>query len=294
MPERKVIDIHVHVGSADDKISGNLIGAVNSSAKTDYAVFLAMDGIYKNSKLVASETYTAVPNDYIAGLSKMNKKVLFGASVHPYRDVTEMLAVAKRSAGEGAALFAWSPSEQQINPEDDRCIPFYVFLAREGIPLLFHMGAGACMADPKLSSYSDPRKLKNALDIGVKVILAHSGLPGDGHPVELMDMLRMAEENKWDLYADISACCAPAAIGLIERIRLEIEEGRTSPKRFLYGSGFPAPVVDINGVKNPPAAHEPAVHIDGQDNPFDNHYRILKDFGIHESIFTNACDVLRL
>jgi predicted TIM-barrel fold metal-dependent hydrolase len=336
MLERKVIDTHVHVvgrgdtvkgftaslefvcgpafssmlmslktpafAVSDEKIMEDLLGVVNSSESTDYAVFLAMDGVYKNGKFVARETHLMVPNDYIIGLSRTNKKVLFGASVHPYREAADMLAVAKRCTDEGAALFVWSPSEQQINPEDDRCIPLYVCLAREGIPLLLHTGSGFAphMTDFKVNNYSDPQKLKNALDIGVKVIVSRcaaspdgNGTPGGG-PEDLLDMLRTAEEKKWDLYADISACCAPSQIGYLERIRREIEEGRISPKRFLYGSDFPMPSVDINVVKEPLSTSELVEHISGQGNPLDNHYRILKDFGIHESIFTNACDVLRL
>jgi predicted TIM-barrel fold metal-dependent hydrolase len=135
----------------------------------------------------------------------------------------------------------------------------------------------------------------------VKVVVAHcasssrgNAMPFDrGYADELIEMLRMAEEKKWDLYADISACCSPSKIGFLERIKREIEDGRISPKRFLYGSDFPMPMVDINTVKKPLNAHELLDHIRGQGNLLDNHYRILKDFAIHESIFTNACDILK-
>lgn len=209
-----------------------------------------------------------VPSWDIIDLFRTNKKVLFGASVHPYREATNMLALAKSCTDEGAALFIWSPSEQQINPEDDRCIPFYVWLAREGIPLLFHSGFAASMTDSKVNSYGDPRKLKNAPDVGVKVIVTRCAASPDGKGIP--------GQGSEDLYGR------------------EIEEGRISPKRFLYGSGFPMPVVDINVVKEPLSTSEMAEHVSGQGNLLDNHYRILKDFGIHESIFTNACDVLRL
>lgn len=330
MLEGKVIDIHVHAVSRGDTLMGvtasqefvsgpvfssilmtlktsalsdgeiieNLLGVVNSSENTDYAVFLAMDGVYKNGKFVSQETQLMVPNDYIIDLSRTYKKVLFGASVHPYREAAAMLAVSKRCIDEGAALFMWSPSDQQINPEDDRCIPFYVCLAKEGIPLLFHTGSmsSARMTDIRTITYSDPRKLKSALDIGVKVIVSHYASPGgNGGGVQcLLEMLRTAEEKKWDLYADISACCAPSQIEYLQRIKREIEEGRISPKRFLYGSDFPMPAVDSDVVKEPLNTNELREHISGQGNLLDNHYRVLKDFGIHESIFTNACDVLRL
>jgi predicted TIM-barrel fold metal-dependent hydrolase len=333
MPQRKVIDIHVHVVGRGDTFKGfkasqefvagpvfssmlmsfkppalrdgdiieNLLQVVDSSENTDYAVFLAMDGVYKNGKLASRETHLMVPNDYVIDLSRTNKKVLFGASVHPYREAADMVASSKHCIDQGAVLFIWAPSEQQINPADDRCIPFYICLAREGIPLLFHTGSlsSGRTADIRVSNYSDPRKLKNALDIGVKVIMAHSGASPEAHgtpgrdPEHLLDMLSLAEKKRWNLYADISACCAPSQIGYLERIKLEIEEGRISPKRFLYGSDFPMPAVDINVIKGPIGPGELIEHIGGRGNLLDNHYRILKDFGVHESIFTNACDVLR-
>jgi len=335
--DRKVIDIHAHMvgigdtvkgmfssreflsspafssmlmylktppsAATDAKIRQVLLEEVDSSGSIDYAVFLAMDGVYKNGKFVAAETHLMVPNDYIIDLSRMNKKVLFGASVHPYREATEMLSVAKRCVDEGAALFMWSPSEQQINPEDDRCIPFYVCLAREGIPLLVHSGTEftARTTAFRADAYNDPGRLKIALDIGVKVIAAHcapspgeDAMPGRGYWEVLLDMLGTAEEKKWGLYSDISACCAPSKIGYLERVKLEINEGRISPKRFLYGSDFPMPAVDINYVKKPLTPGEMIEHMSGQGNHMDNHYRILKDFGIHGSIFTNASAVLRL
>ena len=337
MLNRKVIDIHAHMVGTGDTVKGMFasgeffsspaffsmlmylkilpsavtdrktrqlfLDEVDSSGSIDYAVSLAMDGVYKNGKFVASETHLMVPNDYIIDLSRMNKKVLFGASVHPYREATEMLTAARRCIDEGAALFMWSPPEQQINPEDDRCIPLYVCLAREGIPLLVHTGAEFTAGTTAFmaATCNDPRKLMIALDIGVKVIATHcapsSGegvMQGRGYWEVLLDMLRLAEEKKWDLYADISACCTPQKIGYLERVKREIEEGRISPKRFLYGSDFPMPAVDINDVKKPLTPSELVEHMSSQGNHLDNHYRILKDFGIHESIFTNACDVLRL
>ncbi len=333
--DRKVIDIHTHMAGVGDTVKGLfaspkfisspvfssmltclktppsaatdsrirqvIIEEVDGAVSIDYAVFLAMDGVYKNGKFVASETHLMIPNDYIIDLSRMNKKVLFGASVHPYREAREMLAAVKRCADEGAALFMWSPSVQQINPEDERCIPFYVCMAREGIPLLVHGGGEftACTARSK-AEYDDPARLKTALDIGVKVVAAHCASPSgkevmaEGYWDTLLDMLRMAEGKRWDLYADISACCAPLKTGCLEMVKLEIEEGRISPKRFLYGSDFPMSSADIDDAKKFLIPGELGENMSGQGNHLDNRYRIMKDFGIHGSVFTNASSVLRL
>jgi hypothetical protein len=150
--------------------------------------------------------------------------------------------------------------------------------------------------------FNDPRRLKKALDLGVKVIAAHCAtpylgaiLPDDkGYFDELMTMLRDSPKKGWSLYADISAFCTPTRIIYLKRIHKEIKKGTITPDRFLYGSDFPVPIVDINLFKDPLNLKELQEHITGQGNPLDHNYEILKEFGIHESIFTNARDVLRV
>jgi predicted TIM-barrel fold metal-dependent hydrolase len=290
--------------AGEEKIRETILCAVDTSEEVDNAVLLAMDGVYKNGKFMESESHFVVPNDCVIDMAQESKRVLLGASVHPYRLADRMISETERCIDEGAALFIWAPAGQQINPDDDRCIPFYVRLAREGIPLLCHSGNEFAVSpsDVVTGRYNDPRRLIRALDIGVKAIVAHcpslsagSGMqPDSGYFEDLMQMLQDAEAKRWELFADISAYCTPSRSGYIERILREIGDGRISPKRFLYGSDFPMPAVDINVFKRPLSPNEMLQHITGQGNLLDKHFRIMKQFGIHESIFTNACDVLRL
>ncbi|MDA8431737.1 MAG: amidohydrolase family protein [Nitrospiraceae bacterium] len=290
--------------AGDERLKEALIDAVDTSEETDRSVLLAMDGVHKNGKFVDSESHLVVPNDYVIGMARQNGRVLLGASVHPYRLPGQMIAETERCIAEGAALFVWAPAGQQINPEDDRCIPFYVRLAREGVPLFCHAGTEFAVhpSDFRIARYNDPRKLTRALDIGVRVIIANCASPSAGAVMpsdagyfeELIGMLRDADARRWDLFADISACCTPLRIRYLERIVQEIAEGRISPRRFLYGSDFPMPAVDINVFRDPLSPHEMMTHIRERGNPLDSHLRIVRQFGMHESVFTNACDVLRL
>jgi predicted TIM-barrel fold metal-dependent hydrolase len=332
----KIIDIHVHIGGPgdsgsgcrmsnefifspafaamlialrttpfdlkDEKIKEIILNAIDTSQKIDYTVLLALDGLYKNGKYIEFESHLATPNDYIIELARTNKRVLFGASVHPYRKKKEMMDETKRCIDNGAVLFKFIPSSQQIDPKDDRCIPFYEVLAREGVPLLCHTGGELAVptSDFSANKFNDPRRLKRALDMGLKVIAAHCATPYLGGILtadkdyfdELMKMLRISEKKKWNLYADISAFCTPTRITYLKRINREIKKGSISPGRFLYGSDFPIPIIDINIFKSPLDLNELIKHIKEQGNPLDNNYNILKEFGIHNSIFTNACNVL--
>ena len=286
----------------DARIREIILEAVNTSEKTDYAVLLALDGVYRDGCYIQEESHLVTPNDYVIAIAKANARVLFGASIHPYRGGDDMLDETRRCIDNGAVLFKWIPSSQQIDPEDDRCMPFYEVLVRENIPLLCHTGAELAVptSDFSANRYNDPRKLGRALDAGVKVIAAHCAapyfgavLPADkGYFDELTEMLRISEQRGWKLYADISAFCTPTRIPYLERINAEVREGTISPQRFLYGSDFPIPIVDINIFKRPLEIRELLEHVGKQENPLDENYRILREFGIQDSIFTNAWDVL--
>ncbi len=338
MADRKVIDVHIHIGGTGDSGSGCrmshefifsfafaamlvalkatpfdlndrkmkelILRGINGSEKVDHAVLLALDGVYKNGRYLESESHLVTPNDYVMGIAKENPRVLLGASVHPYRKKREMLYEAQRCIDRGAVLFKWIPSSQQIDPRDDRCVPFYELLAKENVPLLCHTAAELAVptSDPRARKLNDPKKLKRTLDLGVKVIAAHCAtaylgglLPDDTDFFEdLLEMLRVAEKKGWNLYADLSAFCTPTRIGCLKRIKEEIRQGTISPGRFLYGSDFPIPIVDINVFTEPLDLKGLLGHVTERENPLDRNYEILKTFGIPEPVFTNASEVLRV
>jgi mannonate dehydratase len=338
MANKKVIDIHIHIGGTgdsgsgcrmspqfifspafvamlmalkvspfeikDEKIKEIIVGAIDSAREIDYGVLLAMDGVYKDGRYVEDESHLVVPNNYVMDIARGNKRVLFGASVHPYREKNAMLAEVKDCIDNGAVLFKWIPSAQQINPEDERCTPFYELLAEKGVPLLCHTGGELAVPTSQFDAndFNDPRKLRTALEIGVKVIASHCATPylGGILPADrnyfypLTDMLKEAKGNDWKLFADISAFCTPTRIHYLHAINAFIDEGSIEPSRFLFGSDFPIPIVDINVYDKPLDFNEMITHLKDGGNPLDNNYDILKEFGIHESIFTNASDVLNL
>jgi len=336
---RKVIDIHAHVigtgdsgsgcilsrefrfgasfssmlmglrippfGATDARIRESVLSAIGGSSFVDRTVVLAMDGVYKNGAFSASDSHAVVTNDYVIAMAKENSRVLFGASVHPYREGKAMVKEVMRCIDAGAALFVWAPTSQKINPEDDRCIPFYIALAREGVPLLYHGGLdfGSRYAAGTPSGFENIRGLSRALDIGVKVIISFSHLscggatPPFNHESfdDLVALLRMAEQNAWDLFVDISSLCSPSRVGCLDRIRKEMESGRVRPGRLLYGSDFPRPVIDINRTTGRClTAGELRQNIMGYGNMLDGVFRILKEYGVEDEVFTAASDVLKI
>ncbi len=336
--DKKIVDIHVHVGGTgdsgsgcrmsmefmaspaflamlivmkaspvdvnDERIKEIILGAIDRSTKIDYAVLLGLDGVYKNGKYIESQSHLVTPNQWVMDIARDNPKVLFGASVHPYRKRKEVLDETRRCIENGAALFKWIPSSQQIDPWEEKCLSFYEMIAEAGVPLLCHTGAELAVptSDWGAVRFNDPGRLKKALGKKVKVIAAHCAtpylggvLPGDTNYFdELMDMLRISENKGWKLYADISAFCTPTRIPYLERIKDEIDKGRISADRFLFGSDFPIPIIDITVFKSPLDARTMLAHLGGEENPLDRNYEILERFGIDRSIFTNAWNVLKI
>jgi predicted TIM-barrel fold metal-dependent hydrolase len=201
-----ILDCHVHVsafdpnhGSMSTKILGSLpfafmrwhFGLKGSNAETerqlekllvetidgarelDGAVVLAFDAVHdREGKIDLPSTHLYVTNDYVIELASRYPKVLFGASVHPYRK--DAVAELERCITAGAVLVKWLPITQRFNPADARCIPFYEALAHHGIPLLSHTGWEHVL--PSLDrSVADPMLLLEALERGVRVIAAHCG-----------------------------------------------------------------------------------------------------------------------
>ncbi len=287
----------------DDAIKEILLDEIDTSEKLDYTVMLSIDGVYKNGRCLEHESHLVVPNDYVIDIARTHKRVLFGASVHPYREAKEMIAEAVRHIEEGAVLFNWLPSSQQIDPEDDRCIPLYICLAREGIPLLCHTGTEFTpwTTGFRTYQYDDPKKMTRALDIGVKVIAAPFALSCNESTLyndrqyftDIIEMLKVSEEKKWEFYVDISSFCYPAKAPYLERIKMEIDEGTINPTRFLYGSDFPMPRVDMLLHGKPLNSNQLLEYMKGQGNLLDYNFNALKEYGIHDSSFTNAWDVLR-
>ena len=271
------------------EVSKVLLDEINASREVDYAVFLATDGVYRNDRFVANESHLVIPNTYVMGIARRNRHVLFGASVHPYRGMKAMMAETERCISEGAVLFNWVPSIQRIDPEDSRCIPFYIRIAQEGVPLLCHTGQpfAALKSEYANMHCNDPRKLRRALDIGVTVIVSHRGSDfggesqaTDGYEGDLLEMLRAADKNGWDLYADVSSLFASPGKASFERVRELISRGDMSTSRFLFGSGLPLEGHDSGS--------------SGEENLFDRNYRVLKDTGIPEAVITRAGNILRL
>jgi uncharacterized protein len=184
-----------------------LAETVAGAGPVEAAVVLAFDAVHDaEGKRDARRTHFEVANDYVRDVTRKYPRLLYGASIHPYRRdaVTELERVAR----DGAVLIKWLPITQDIDPSDARCLPFYDALAQLKIPLLSHTGWERTLPTAN-SRVADPALLRPALERGVTVIMAHCGTRSFfGESCHVDSFIRMAHEFE-RCYGDTSALNLP-------------------------------------------------------------------------------------
>ncbi len=233
-----------------EEVEKKILSVINGAKKVDKVVLLAMDKVYdldgnpREKEGNKEITHLYVPNDYIIQLAKKNKRILVGASVHPYRnDWKEEL---DKCIENGAVLCKWIPSSQQIDITNEKCFPMYDYLAEHNLPLLVHSGPEYSIptSDDRFIEFNNPKYLRPALDRGVTVIIAHCALPYFGaldtkYQDDMEEFFKLFEESKtkpWKLYADLSALAAPLRNAYVPDILAKIPQDR-----LLFGSDYPIP-----------------------------------------------------
>jgi predicted TIM-barrel fold metal-dependent hydrolase len=326
-----IIDVHIHIGIPGDPESGcywsdkftdslaflamrvitgslfkkvtrelveeQMLGVINGAQIVGRGVLLALDEVYDEAGgRRADITNLYVSNKYVAGLAEKNPRVLFGASVHPFRprwqDELEFCLE------HGAVLCKWLPSAQGIDPRNSKCAGFYKALSEAKLPLLCHVGPEASIpaADVAFKVYNQPARLKPALDAGVRVIFAHCATPlldPDDHVEfdQLLDLFHQdAGASEPRVFADLSALLIGTRKRFIERICREMPQNR-----LLFGSDYPIPIFRTGKPKGPFAAQwiQYKIRSAGHGNPHDKTYIELQKW-FDPVVFTNALSVLRL
>ena len=147
-------------------------------------MLLAFDYTYDQAgrrRLDLSAFHT--PNEWAARLHREHPgQFEWIASVHPYReDAIEALDQAHKA---GARAVKWLPPAMGINPGGARCDDFYAALVRTDLPLLIHAGDEKAVHGSGRQDYGNPLLLRQPLDHGVKVIVAHCASLGRGRDLD--------------------------------------------------------------------------------------------------------------
>jgi hypothetical protein len=257
-----------------------------SASEVDWAVGLAFDAAYRDDGTRDQDhTLMVTDNDFVADLASTHTRVLFGASIHPYR--RDALAELERLIDRGACLVKWLPGAQNIQANDPRCLPFYDLLARHRIPLLCHTGAEVSLKVFP-NTLNDPRRLASALDRGVTVIAAHCGMSPFLHQRSYFGAWREMALRYERFYGDISAFGFTTNIWKLRSILSRPE----LTAKLVYGSDFPVapwPLTCI-GV----FTFRRAWQLRRVRNPFDQAVQVMEAAGVPREVFARGGELLRI
>ena len=274
----------------DGLIMQRISGLLSRSRHVDAAVILAMDGIAgEDGRLDKLATEVYIPNEFVALETRKYPNLLFGASVNPYR--WNALACLEQVVAEGAVLLKWLPSIQNIDPADERLIPFYLRMKELGLPLLTHTGNEESFTWAR-NELGDPERLRLPLSLGVTLIAAHCASNGRNcGESNFKRLLRLCNEFP-NLYADISALTQVNRIGHLRSVLRHKE----LHARLLYGTDMPLLTTGITSPWFHVHLMSPVkfARILGNRNSWDRDFELKRSLGVSSTIFSRASGLLRI
>ncbi len=204
-----------------------------------------------NGQIIKGQSPFHTPNNYAEKIANsFPERFEWVASIHPYR--LDAIDALKDAIKKNTRAIKWLPQAMNIDPSSAKCKAFYQVLADNNIPLISHGGDEHAVDAGEMQALGNPLLLRNALEAGVKVVVAHCASMGSntdidkgkyGHEtknIELFGKLMKQEKYRSLLYGDISA------ITQINRAQDVFETIYTHDEwhdRLIYGSDYPLPGV---------------------------------------------------
>lgn len=188
-----------------------------------------------------------IPDSYAADIAKKYPHYFeWVASIHPYRhDAIDALEYAKNN---GARAIKWLPSVMGIDPSSPKCNKFYQKLQALNLPLISHAGHESAVIGGN-QHFGNPLHLRQALDAGVRVVLAHCA--SDGYSEDLDNQNKPIKS--FELFTRImdTQDYSKLAFGEISAITLLNHAWAIKPlllrpdwkNRLMNGSDYPLPGV---------------------------------------------------
>ncbi|MCX6977263.1 MAG: amidohydrolase family protein [Verrucomicrobia bacterium] len=204
---------------------------------------------------------------------------------HPARP--DALDELDRCLALGARALKLLPNCQNVNCALPRYDKFWGKMAEAGLPFLAHTG-GEMTVPVANVAYQNPRILERPLQIGVKVIAAHSAGNSNFFDKDYFeDLLKMFGEFP-HLYADTSALNSPMRSSTLAKITKAGHDDR-----FLHGSDYPVPIgtwwVRLRGLISGADRREAAKI----NNLLERDAFLKKAAGFQEAHFTKLGSILR-
>ena len=273
-------------GDLEKTYAEHLLELVRASS-LDAVVLLAHERVHDPDGTPRNDLGSMfVPNDDVLDLAQRHPEFLAGVSIHPAR--RDALDELDRCVARGAVLMKCLPNCQNIDPFDQRYLPFWRKMADAGLPLLAHTG-GEHTVPIVNKKFADPKLLRTPLECGVMVIAAHCGTSSGAFDRDYFDDWAAMLHEFSNFYGDISAMVSLNRCRHLKDCRRpEIEP------RILHGSDFPVPVLGHRLRLNGSLDHESFHRIQRIDNPLERDFQFKRALGFSDEVFTRAENLLRL
>lgn len=239
------------VEKADEQYVARHLELLQSMPFKMKTYLLAFDYHYDltgNKKEELSSFY--VPNHYVYKLSKLYPEYFVPViSIHPYRQ--DALQELKKWGDKGVKMLKWLPNSMGMNPSHYKIIPFYKLMKKYNMVLLTHTGDEKAVEGDDFQQMGNPLHLKVALDLGVRVIMAHMASLGEcadfennNMPISCFDLsMRLMDRKVYNdlLFADISGLTIHTRTQYLSKILVR----KDLHSRLIYGSDYPLPAVNF-------------------------------------------------
>ena len=240
-----------HIDDADREYVERLARLIRALKYHGKYRILAFDKYYHADGAVdLGKTNMYVPNRYVVELANKYPDIFTPAiSVHPYR--ADALQELETWAKAGVRYVKWLPNAMGMDPANPSIDPFYFMMKKYRMILLSHTGEEQAVEAEEDQRLGNPLLLRRPLDLGVRVIMAHSASLGTCDTVNgvakkesCFDLfLRLMDEPKYVglLFGEISAITQynrmPTPLATLLR-RQDLHP------RLVNGSDYPLPAIN--------------------------------------------------
>lgn len=219
-------------------------------------------------------------------------RLLFGASVHPYRP--NAVACVEEVFARGACLLKWLPLHQNIDIADPRTLAVLRCCAKLGLPILVHYGEEFTLA----TQHPEYQSVTALLDVLRRLrregcmpitIVAHVATPvtpfGQRHSHEALVAALLEEFADAPLYADLAALTSWGKAGLLRALvrRQDLHA------KLLFGSDFPVPLA-LPLLRRALGAEYAEIRATG--SWVQQAARVYRRLGFNEIVFHRAAELL--
>jgi hypothetical protein len=241
------------IETADEQYASRLVALQRAEPRMGKLVLLAFDYFHDEDGTPQPKRSTFyIPNDYVISLAKKFPDVFIpAASIHPYR--SDAISELKRVAALGVKFIKWLPNAQHIDASAPKTMAFFKEMKRLGITLITHTGHEKAVEGEEYQKLGNPLLFRSALDLGVKIVMAHLASLGDcedldsdsGGTASCFDLFwRLVEENKYEglLFGELSGTTIYTRFdGPFKKVL----ENPQFARRFINGSDYPLPAINI-------------------------------------------------